>query len=88
MDDAIDLANLAGGLKGDDEQRRVAAGIAIAAVADVTVLDMTLRSKACPVNAAPLLPSTRAEAVFRSPSKLRRSEALRRCARYKRNEGG
>ena len=31
--------------------RRVAAGIAIAAVADVTVLDMTLRSKACPVNA-------------------------------------
>jgi hypothetical protein len=51
MDDAIDLANLAGGLKGDDEQRRVAAGIAIAAVAVVPVLDMTLRSKACPENA-------------------------------------
>ena len=31
--------------------KKVAAGIAIAAVADVTVLDMTLRSKACPVNA-------------------------------------
>jgi hypothetical protein len=43
MDDTIDLATLAGGLKGDDQQK-VTAGIAIAAVPGM----------ACLGNAAPL----------------------------------
>lgn len=61
MDGAIDLATLAGGLKGDDQQK-VAAGIGIAAVPGM----------ACLGNAAPLLPTIGGRSGFpRSPSEMR-----------------